>query len=201
MEELDIKQIWKQGGKEQSFSYSDEAIERIVRQQPQNIVSRFVSVLRKERWANLIVLSALAIYLLLASYWGFAALVILMDAAFFFYYYFLIQKLDREFIDNNVVQYLKDVHQSICRFNRHFKITLVVIGAASVGFWFYLGYGKYDDVSIMMEQISWARWSMALVVTLGCIVLAFYMFGQMYGKKAKMIKSMVESLDQEETDS
>lgn len=200
MEELDIKQIWKQGGKGDSFGYSEEALDLIVKQQPQNIVSRFVKMLKFEKWANLIVLSGATVFLLVQSYWWFAAFMLFLDGGFFIYYNSLIRKLDRELIDSNVVQYLKEVHQSICRFIRHFKITLAVIGVISFSFGFYLGYSKHDDFAHMMESVTAIRWMIAAVVIVTSLVLAYYLFYQMYGKKAKLIKEMVESLDQEETE-
>ncbi|MBU2885892.1 hypothetical protein KO507_08980 [Gilvimarinus agarilyticus] len=200
MEELDIKQIWKQGGNQERFSYSEEAIDAIIKQQPQNIVSKFVKTLRIERWANLIVLSLIGVYLSYVQYWVAAGVLLLINFGFFYYYHILIQKLDRKFIDNNVVQYLNEVHQSICRFITHFKITLVVIGIASFLLGFYLGYIQHDDFEAMLDTVSMWKWIWAGVVIAGSLVFAYYMFYYMYGKKAQQIKKMVESLNNEETE-
>lgn len=196
MKELDIKEIWKTGNEREQFSYSEEAIEAIVKQSPQNIVSRFVKTLNYEKWANLIILSGIVIYLLVAQYWAAAAFILAINAAFYLYYTRLIRQLDEKAIGNNVIEYLYEVHRSICRFIRHFKITLFVIGTASFGFGFYLGYLQHDSMTDMIESLSWWRWVLAFAVIIVSLIVAYTLFYYMYGKKARQIQDMIDSLDE-----
>ncbi|MCV9388843.1 hypothetical protein [Reichenbachiella ulvae] len=196
MKDLDIKEIWKSGDGKERFEYSEEAIQAIIKQGPQNIVSRFVKTLNFEKWANLIVLSAASVFLFIETYWVFGVFMLILDFCFYFYYRNLIKKLDQKSIGNNVVQYLHEVHGNICRFIRHFKITLFVIAVASFAFGFYQGYSKYEGVEDMMSHVSIYRWVAAFSVIAVSLVVAYFVFYYMYGKKAKQIKEMIESLDE-----
>lgn len=196
MKDLDIKEIWKSGDGQEKFEYSEEAIQAIIKQGPQNIVSRFVRTLNFEKWANLIVLSGASVFLFFEQYWLFGGFMLVMDFCFFIYYRNLIRKLDEKSIGNNVVQYLHEVHGNICRFIRHFKITLFVIATASFGFGFYLGYSKHESFDDMIQNVPWPRWILAFSVIAFSLVVAYYVFYYMYGKKANQIKEMIDSLDE-----
>ncbi|PIB34067.1 hypothetical protein BFP72_00795 [Reichenbachiella sp. 5M10] len=200
MEELDIKQIWKKGNETEEAGYSVEAIESIIRQRPQNIISRFVKNLRIEKWLNLVVLTAVCIYLGYTQMWVMAAIMLTFNLLFFFYYRALIRELDQKIIDQDVVRYLNEVHKSICRFFKHFKITLVVVGMAAFAFGFYIGYTQNDKYTSVFVEDNWWKWAWGAVVIVSSMVFAYFMFQHMYGKKGRQIKEMVESLNRDEVE-
>jgi len=194
MEELDLKKMWKSGERGDDFNYSSQTIARIIKQGPQNIVSRFIKTLTIEKWANVIVLSSAAIYLLIEQFWLLFGAMNVLNLAFFFYYQMLINKLDREFIDSNVMQYLNDVHKIITRFIKHYTIAAWVIVVPVFFVTIYFQQNGFHAYNMGMQTFYW--------VSFGSLVLAmatvYYILHLMYGKKAKRIKKMIDMLSEEE---
>lgn len=199
MEELDLKKIWKSGEKS-TVGLSNERIEEIISQRPQNVVASFVRSLNIELWVNLAVLSSVAGVLSYLGMWWQAFGTLVLDGLFFVYYRSLIKRMSQEYVDQNVVGYLNDMHLKICQFIRHFKIALIVVGFISFCAGFVIGFTDHDmahDVLQDMPVWKWTFLGFTVVVSLG---LAYVFYYHMYGKKAAKIKRMVESLKKEETD-
>lgn len=199
MEELDIKKIWH-AGDQVPVAYSDEKIQYIIDQAPQNIIASFVKMLKTEKWANLTILSGAVLGLLYFGFWGYGLLTLAINILFFAYYRQLIYQLDKEYVDQNVVEYLNDVHTIICKFTRHFKITLVVITLISFSIGFFVGTERHATINELIESLVGAEWLIIISAIVFALVVSFLGFYHMYGKKAKRIKQMLSALNEEETD-
>ncbi|MGL1888520.1 MAG: hypothetical protein OCD76_18550 [Reichenbachiella sp.] len=199
MEELDLKKIWKTGEKS-TTGLSQERIGEIISQRPQNVIASFVRSLNMELWINLCVLTGVAGALFYLGMWWRASGTLVLDVMFFLYYKSLIKRLSREFVDQNVVEYLNDMHLKICQFIRHFKIALLVVGLIGFCVGFVIGFTDHKVAPDMFVNMPPWKWGMVILTVAVSLGLAYVFFHQMYGKKAAKIKKMVESLKKEETD-
>lgn len=194
MEDLELKEIWKSGQVEEEFNFSAKTIERIIKQGPRNIVAKFVKTMIWEKWINLVVLTACTIYLWVESYWFIGGTIMVVNLAFFVYYTALIKKLDREYIDSNVIQYLHDVQRIISTFIRHYQIAgLLLMVPAYFGALYLHSNGYYD---FQMEFFNFLL--LNLVVLLFATGLTFWVIDLLYGRKARKLKKMIASLKNED---
>lgn len=193
MEDLELKEIWKSGQGDEEFNYSAQTIERIIKQGPNNIVAKFVKTLIWEKWINLIILTCCTLYLWYEGYWFIGATIMVVNLLFFFYYNALIKKLDREYIDSNVIQYLHDVQRIVSTFIRHYQIAgMVLMVPAYFGAMYLHSQGYYE---FHMEQSEFMIVNLGVLVF--AIVLTFWIIDLLYGRKARKLKKMISSLKEE----
>ena len=193
MEDLNLKEIWKSGQADEEFNYSSKTIERIIKQGPRNIVAKFVKTMVWEKWINLIVLTACTLYICYETYWIIGGIILAVNLSFFFYYNALIKKLDREYIDSNVIHYLHDVQRIISTFIRHYQIAgLALIVPAYFGAVYLHSNGYYDFKMDMSEFMIYN-----FIVLLIAVALTFWIIDLLYGRKARKLKKMIASLKEE----
>lgn len=194
MKDLDIKDIWKQGDTKNDQAFSEPTIEKMISSGSHSLVHRFVRTLVWEQWINLIILTSLVVELYLAAEWLIGSLTLALNFTFFFYYQNLKNNLKEEYINSDVLVYLRRVQQKIRRFIKHLKIASVVILLLAIIAAYYLNnHGFYEEV---MD-------SQSLLISLGVsLIIAFpaalYFIHLLYGKKAIKLEKMICSLEQEE---
>ena len=194
MEEQDIREIWKSDDSTGEFNYSGQTIERILEQGPQNVVSRFVKTLKFEQHLNWIAFTLLMCFLFYEGLWTWALVILGLNVGFFFYYRVLIKKLDRGYVDNEVIRYLHEIHRIIQRFILHYKFVGILVGLLVAVLVIYASEPEafmdrvYDPKSLLTMAIAFVF----------ATALVFYLTYLMYGKKANSIKEMIRSLDSEE---
>lgn len=190
MEDLELKEIWKSGQSDEEFNYSAKTIERIIKQGPSNIVAKFVKTMIWEKWINLVVLTLCTAFLGYEGYWLIGGIIMLVNVAFFIYYTALVKKLDREYIDSNVIQYLHDVQRIISTFIRHYQIAGLVLMVPAYFAAVYLHSHDYYDFHMEMPEFL----AFNFIVLLVALGLTFWIIDLLYGRKARKLKKMIASL-------
>ena len=194
MEEQDIRELWKSDDSAGSFNYSSQTIERIVAQGPQNIVARFVRMLKIEQHMNWIAFTLLMVFLLYEKLWIWGVVILGLNVGFFFYYRELIKKLDQGYVDNEVIQYLHEVHRIVRRFILHYKFVGVLVGVMVGGLVIYA-----DNPETFSERVFEIHSMMKMILAfLLATAIVFYLTHLRYGKKGREIKEMIRSLDENE---
>jgi hypothetical protein len=195
MEEQDIRKIWKSEDSNGEFNYSSQTIERILKQGPKNTISKFIKTLQIEQWLNLVIFITGTGVLFYHSHWTAGLILSAVNVLFFFYYKNLIDKLDQEYVDSNVIQYLHEVHKIMKRFIRHYNLASFILVIPGYFLALYIvGEDKFLNGKPDMPFffINGIGISLALIVALFLIHL-------LYGRKAVKIKSMIDSLSEEES--
>ena len=196
MEEKDIKELWKRGDELNANQYSLEAIERIIQLQPKNIVSKFIKTLKFEKTLNAVAFTLGSIYFLYELEWIWAVAFMIINVLFYVYYTKIIKQLSTESFDTNVAKYLCNVYHAIRRFILHYKILLWIISLPAFIFGIYIqNPEKLNSIEAILSIKIIITLALGFAITIG-IGLAILYF--MYGKKAKKIKKMIDSLNQEE---
>ncbi len=197
MEEQDIREIWKSDDSAGDFNYSGKTIERILSQGPQNIVAKFVRTLKIEQHINWIAFTLLMAFFLYERFWFWSAAILALNVGFFFYYKRLIRRLDREYVDNEVIQYLHEVHRIILRFIRHYQIATLLVAVPGYLLGILLVEGFFSDTKPPADLL-WGVGYVHLIgisVAIGAALLLIYLI---YGRKAAKIREMINSLDSAE---
>lgn len=194
MKDLDIKDIWKDSDSANEKVFAQPEIDKIIRKGSHSLVDRFIRTLLWEQWINVVILTSLVVELYLEAEWLIGSFTLILNCAFFFYYQNFRSRLKEEYIDSNVLDYLRCVQEMVQQFIKHLKIASVFILALAIVAVYYLNeHGFYEEVMDMQT----------LLISLGVSILiafpaAFFLIHLMYGKKASKLAIMIDSLEQEE---
>lgn len=196
MKNLDIKIIWRDGDAADEKAYAKSEVDKMIRKGSHGVIQRFVITLTWEQWVNLIVLTSLVIELFWGREWLVGACTLIVNLAFFFYYQRLKNNLKKESIDTNVLEYLYRVEKIVRQFMRHLKIASLLILVLAIWAAYYL-----NTQSFFHETMDpWPFWGGTIGGMAVALPLSFYLIHLMYGKKARKLRRMIESLEQEETE-
>lgn len=196
MKDSDIKDIWKGGDLADDKAYTSTDVDQMISKGSHGVVQRFLKTLMWEQRVNLLVLTSLALELFWEREWVVGTCCLILNFVFFFYYKMMRRNLKKETIDSTVLEYLYRVQKMIGQFMRHLKIASFAILILAVYAAYYLnGRGFYDEV--MDPTAFWIGITVGLVMALP---ITFYLIHLMYGKKARKIRHMIASLEQEETE-
>ncbi|UXX79773.1 hypothetical protein N7E81_01445 [Reichenbachiella carrageenanivorans] len=194
MKDLDIKDIWKGSGVVDESAFSLSKIEGMISRGSHSLVRRFVRALTWEIWINLIVLTIVGVRLLVAREWLGGGSVLVLDVVFYLYYKKLIDNLKSEQIDSTVLAYLYNVQAQIRQFIRHLKIAVFGISVLACLLVISIHANGFYNV-----ELGSSRLLLSLGAGLGLAVpFSFYFIHLMYGKKAKKLAQMIDSLESEE---
>jgi len=194
MKDLDIKDIWKGGNAEDKVAHAKPEIDKMIRKGSTSLIHRFIKTVKRELWFNLIILSVVGVRLFFAQEWAVGSGVIFLDVVFFLYYRKLIDNLNKEQIDSTVLEYLYNVQSRIRQFIRHLKIASFGVSVLTVAGVIILNTnGFYDEIQNPKAL------AITIVAGLGiALPLSFYFIHLLYGKKAKKLAHMINSLEKEE---
>lgn len=195
MKDLDIKDIWKQSDQSDQAAFADSQIEDMIRKGSDGIIHRFIKTLTVELWINLIVLTALGFWLLFLKEWVVGSIVMLINLLFYLYYRVLIRNLRTEKIDSTVLEYLYTVQKMVKRFLIHYRLTAVILTPFVVAIVVYMDTNRFYDMYFSNPK--------SIVIGMICglllaVPVCFYFIHLMYGKKARKLALMIDSLEQEE---
>lgn len=194
MKDLDIKDIWKGSGVVDERAFDLLKIEGMISSGSHSLVQRFVRTLTWEIWINLIVLTVVGVRLLVAREWLGGGSILLLDVVFFLYYKKLIDSLKSEQIDSTVLAYLYNVQARIMQFIRHLKIAVIGISAVACLLVVYINTNGFYEVELDTNRLF-----VSLGIGLGIAVpFSLYFIHLMYGKKARKLAQMIDSLESEE---
>ncbi|MEP2025133.1 MAG: hypothetical protein ABJH98_15355 [Reichenbachiella sp.] len=195
MKDLDIKDIWKDGNAADEKVYAKPEIDRMIRKGSSSLVHRFIKTLSVELWLNLVVLTFFSLGLLYTKQWVIGGGMMVLNALFFVYYRNLINILKKEEIDSSVLEHLYTIQRIVKRFILHYKIASFVLAILVVAAVFYLDGNEFyikftnDPKSFIIGLASGV---------LVAIPFTFYVIHLLYGKKARKLAYMIESLEQKE---
>ncbi|MEO9806234.1 MAG: hypothetical protein ABJF04_23445 [Reichenbachiella sp.] len=194
MKDLDIKDIWRDGDAADAKAYAKPQIDKMISKGSHSLVHRFIRTLLWEQWINLIILTSIVVEFFWAREWIIGSITTAVNLIFFVYYQRLKSNLKQESIDSDVLAYLYRVQDIIRRFIIHLKTaSVVVLIMAVLAAYFLNRNGFYDEVMDTKSLFI----SLLASMLIACPI-AFYLIHLMYGKKARKLKLMIESLEREE---
>ncbi len=200
MKEQDIREIWKSGDMKIDTGYQKEQIEQIINRGPKNVISRFISTLRIEQRLNFVIFLGAMIIMFLEQMWFTGWAMIVLNVLFYVYYKNLIEKLNGKIVENNVLIYLQEVYNLMKRFILHYNLaSFVLILPAYILSIYFVRYYKEGQGFDFLETMSNEKLITHAFVLAGALLAALLLIHLMYGRKAAKIKTLIDSLTEEES--
>ncbi|SMD33806.1 hypothetical protein SAMN04488029_1678 [Reichenbachiella faecimaris] len=195
MKDLDIKDLWKQGDAKEVGTFSVSQIQDMIRKGSDSLIHRFIKTLTIELWINLVILTLLSGSLLYLSEWEVGGVAMILNILFWLYYKNLIGNLKREEIDSTVLAHLYVIQKMVKRFILHYKIATLVMSLIAVSAVFYLENNAFYYMFSEKPKATAIGMACGFVFA---VPLSLYLIHILYGKKAKKLADMIDSLEKEE---
>ncbi|UZR93429.1 hypothetical protein [Chondrinema litorale] len=212
MDDNELKALW-QSDETSTKQVNDNELEKMLEKKSAGILEKIQKIVKIEHYSNIVAAVALITYLLYQKIWLYAAIATPLMLLVIFYYKNLYNKVLNISYAENVLEHLKTCYSTLKDFKKRYIIGLCIIVPIS----YYLGYEigffiTQDPTSSPIVQNDTLSENLPIItsespinfiitnlVTFAIsIVLIYFIFDWLYGKKIRAIKKMIDTLENEE---
>lgn len=197
MEELDdLKEIWNNSEKP-VVNLEREKLEKVISKKSTGILDWLKIIAKIEDWGNFIFSIASIIYFIYYQYYDWAIVFGILCMGISSYFHYIYKIIHRISYSENVLEFLEDTYAALRSFLRKYLTALFVI--YFISFIASLALNMEADAFEKLNATSWL-----IIIGSGIIgffvawILIYTYYYLVYGRKARKLKKMIESLKEKE---
>ena len=212
MDDKELKALW-QSDLTSTKQVDENELAQILKRRSDGVLEKLQKIVRIEHYSNIIAAIFLVSSLLYFKVWLIASIVCIVMFIVIFYYKNLYNKVLNISYTENVLEHLQNIHSTLNDFKKRYIFGLIIIVPLSYYFGLEYGYFINSDDSSQTGTINNYNSNpesffkpdnelyfilINLITLIVCVVIIYFIFHWLYGKKIKQIKNMIDTLKENE---